>query len=93
MISAAARLSKALDVGRKMGSPWWNGITLYITWKIRLLLEKQAINVPELSVLWPQDKRKHCIECLDCLHRLEPRTETAEMEQALEALNAEKAES
>ena len=36
---------------------------------------------------------KHCIECLDCLHRLEPRTETAEMEQALEALNAEKAES
>lgn len=92
-VSAAARLSKALDVGRKMGSPWWNGITLYITWKIRLLLEKQAINVPELSVLWPQDKRKHCIECLDCLHRLEPRTETAEMEQALEALNAEKAES
>lgn len=92
-VSAAARLSKALDVGRKMGSPWWNGITLYITWKIRLLLEKQAINVPELSALWPQDKRKHCIECLDCLHRLEPRTETAEMEQALEALNAEKAES
>ena len=92
-VSAAARLSKALDVGRKMGSPWWNGITLYITWKIRLLLEKQAINVPELSVLWPQDKRKHCIECLDCLHRLEPRTETAEMEQTLEALNAEKAES
>lgn len=92
-VSAAARLSKALDVGRKMGSPWWNGITLYITWKISLLLEKQAINVPELSVLWPQDKRKHCIECLDCLHRLEPRTETAEMEQTLEALNAEKAES
>ena len=92
-VSAAARLSKALDVGRKMGSPWWNGITLYITWKIRLLLEKQAINVPELSVLCPQDKRKHCIECLDCLHRLEPRTETAEMEQTLEASNAEKAES
>lgn len=92
-VSAAARLSKALDVGRKMGSPWWNGITLYITWKIRLLLEKQAINVPELSALWPQDKRKHCTECLDCLHRLEPRTETAEMEQTLEALNAEKAES
>lgn len=40
-VSAAARLSKALDVGRKMGSPWWNGITLYITWKIRLLLENR----------------------------------------------------
>ncbi len=77
-----------------MGSPWWNGITLYITWKIRLLLEKTGDQRARAQrPLWPQDKRKHCIECLDCLHRLEPRTETAEMEQTLEALNAEKAES
>ena len=92
-VSAAARLSRALDVGHKMGSPWWNGITLYIMWKIRLLLEKLQADAPEIAALWPQDKRKHCIQCLEYLHRLEPRIETTEMEQALEALNAEKAES
>ena len=70
-----------------IGSPWWTGISIYNCWKIRELLERAGLEVPELQELWPASKREHCIWGLNYLHRLEPRSETVEMEHALQALS------
>lgn len=86
-IEAAARMKKAFDLCGMIGSPWWMGITIYNSWKIRGLLEELGLNVPELQTLWPESKREHCEWGLKYLHRLEPRMETGEMERALQTLS------
>ena len=85
-ISAARRLQEAMDVSRRLASPWWMGITLYQTWKIRQLLEQRGVSVPELEALWPADPAEHCRLALSYLHRLQPRIESLELEKALKAL-------
>lgn len=85
--SAARRLREALRVSDMIASPWWKGITIYQTWKIRKLLEDRHLEVPELQAIWPADPREHCRWGLESLHRLQPRMESMELEQALEALS------
>ncbi len=86
--SAAQRLRKALDISEQIGSPLWMGFTLYISWKIRALLERSGENEPELSHFWPASKEEHCLWALEYLRRIEPCPETDEMEDALRSLNA-----
>ncbi len=83
---AAARMKKAFDFCGMIGSPWWMGIAIYNSWKIRCLLEESGLSIPELQSLWPESKQEHCTWGLRYLHCLEPRIETVEMEQALQAL-------
>lgn len=83
---AAEQLSKALELCDTIGSPRWKGITIYLTWKIRKLLNGKRC--PALEALWPDSEAEHCAWCLSYLRRLQPRAETEEMERAL--LEAEK---
>lgn len=80
---AAERLQKALELCESIGSPWWKGITLYMSWKIRRLMGGRRHNFKELEAFWPASEKEHCLWCLSCLRRLQPRVETAEMEQEL----------
>ncbi|WP_369283836.1 AAA family ATPase [Oscillibacter sp. GMB15532] len=84
---AAARLKKAFDLCKTLGSPWWMGITIYNSWKIRSLLEDAGLSIPELESFWPKSKQEHCVWSLKYLHQLEPRIETAEMERTLQTLS------
>ena len=83
---AAERLQYALTLSRRIGSDWWTGITLYMMWKIRKLLEAKGGVHPKLASLWPADEREHCELALRYLQKLQPRLETDEMEQALHKL-------
>ncbi|MCR5825232.1 MAG: AAA family ATPase [Oscillospiraceae bacterium] len=83
---AAERLQCALTLSRRIGSDWWTGITLYMTWKIRKFLEARGCVPPILSALWPVDEREHCELALRYLRKLQPRMETDEIEQALRGL-------
>ena len=84
--SAAQRIREALRVSEAIGSPWWMGITIYQTWRIRRLLEERGVSVPELQELWPADPAEHCRWGLSYLNRLEPRLEQEELLAALETL-------
>ncbi|MCI8303608.1 MAG: AAA family ATPase [Lawsonibacter sp.] len=80
---ASERLTYALELCDAIGSPWWKGIFIYMTWKIRLLMERHKWICPELEALWPVSQEEHCLWCLSYLRRLQPRIETEEMEQEL----------
>ena len=80
---AAERLKYALTLSRRIGSDWWTGITLYMMWKIRKLLEANGSVHPKLACLWPSDEREHCEWALRYLQKLQPRLETDEIKQAL----------
>lgn len=80
---AAQRLRDALALCDTIGSPWWKGIVLYMSWKIRCLLAERGHVSPELESFWPRSEAEHCGWCLSCLRRLQPQTETAEMEREL----------
>ena len=75
-----------MQVSEMIGSPWWEGVTLYQCWKIRVLLEERGQESPELSALWPESPKEHCQLCLSYLRQLQPRLETQEMEAALAEL-------
>lgn len=72
-----------LELCDTIGSPWWKGITLYVSWKIRRLTAERECRRGELEELWPASEEEHCRRCLSCLRRLPPRLETAELESAL----------
>lgn len=80
---AAQRLRDALSLSETIGSPWWKGITLYMAWKIRCLMEIHGQTNEALEDFWPASKEEHCRQCLACLHQLQPRIETEEMEREL----------
>lgn len=86
---AAKQLRDALRLSETIGSPWWKGITLYMSWNIRRLMEKRSQRNEELETFWPASKEEHCRQCLSCLHQLKPRIETTEMEQELERITSE----
>jgi len=86
---AADYLREAFQVSRRIGSPWWEGITLYQCWKIRGLLERRGQTSPSLEALWPRSPLEHCRMCLGFLHRMPTRQVTVEMERALAELEAE----
>lgn len=83
---AADRISEALQLSARIGSPWWTGVTIYILWHIRLLLEATGDSAPSLEALWPADKAMHCNWGLSFLRKLEPRAEQIELESALATL-------
>ena len=81
--AAAGRLKRAIAISEKLRAPWWMGVTLYMSWKIRGLLDAAGADVPELTELWPQSEREHCLLALQSLHRMERGIETDELEQRL----------
>lgn len=82
--SARARLSKALEISRMIGSPRWMGVTLYMMWRIRCILPAEDHHM--LSALWPATEQEHCRSALSYLHRIEARSETQELEERLHIL-------
>ncbi len=81
---AAERISSALKLCDTIGSPWWKGVAIYITWKIRNLMKEKRWSCPRLEALWPDSETEHCTWGLSYLRRLQPRIETRELEQALQ---------
>ena len=88
-ILAAQRIHKASEICRMIGSPWWWGVMVYITWRIRLFLEERGKQIPELSALWPASRREHCLWGLSFLRQLQPRLETEELENTIKFLERE----
>lgn len=86
---AYAHLTLAVRLSEKIRSPWWYGITIYMMWRIRLVLEQNRQRVPILESLWPADRCKHCEWAISYLAQLEPRLELREMEETLAALQRE----
>lgn len=83
---AAQQLRDALRLSETIGSPWWKGITLYVSWNIRRLMEARGQKSEELESFWPASREEHCRECLSCLYQLQPRIETQEMERELKRI-------
>ncbi len=81
--AAAGRLKRAIAISEKLRSPWWMGVTLYMSWKIRGLLAASGEQSPELSAIWPRSEEKHCLWALESLRRLGPCIEMDELEQRL----------
>lgn len=75
----AGRFKEALGICDLIGSPWWKGITLYLLWRVRCILEKRGVQRPELSLLWPASHREHCQWALSYLDRLAPCLESEEL--------------
>lgn len=86
---AYERLTFAMQLSEKIRSPWWYGITVYMMWRIRLVLEENRQSVPMLESLWPEDRRRHCEWAVSYLAQLEPRLELREMEETLAAMAEE----
>lgn len=86
---AADRLQEALQVSDMIGSPWWKGITVYLSYRIRILLSQRGETSQELAAVWPGSLREHCLWALSFLKKLQPCRETAEMEAALQQLEDE----
>lgn len=80
---AAEKLTEALTLCETIGSPWWKGITLFMSWKIRQLMKERRQSCGELESSWPVPEEEHCRWCLSCLQKLPPRIETTEMEHEL----------
>ena len=80
---AADKLCLALKLSETIGSDWWMGVSLYITWKIRKLLDRRRTSCDALNALWPESEVEHCLLALSFLRRLQPRIETEEMEREL----------
>lgn len=80
---AADRLKRALALSERIGSGWWMGVTIYMLWKIRKLLEAQGRSCQALEALWPRSRQEHCAWALSYLAGLPPRLERDELEQDL----------
>ncbi len=86
---AAENLREAHRISDMLGSPWWKGITLYLSWKIRMLLEGGGLESAQLQALWPESPLEHCRLCLSYLRKLQPTQEADEIEAALRRLEDE----
>ena len=53
-----------------MGSPWWKGIALFLSWRIRMLPALSQEAPEELHALWPADPAEHCRLCLSYLKQM-----------------------
>lgn len=87
-VQAAERLREAHHVCDVIGSPWWKGITIYLSWVIRRFLDENGLAAPELRELWPRREEEHCEWGLSFLRELPPRLERRELEERLEQLRA-----
>ena len=85
---AAERLREAHHICDVIGSPWWKGITIYLSWVIRRFLDENGLAAPELRELWPRREEEHCEWGLSFLRELPPRLERRELEERLEQLRA-----
>ena len=83
---AAERLEEAHHISDVIGSPWWKGITIYLSWVIRNELDEKGLAAPELRRLWPQREEEHCEWGLSFLRKLPPRLERQELEERLAQL-------
>ena len=87
---AAERLKEAHHVCDVIGSPWWKGITIYLSWVIRSWLDQAGLSAPELRELWPRREEEHCLWGLSFLEKIPPRQEREELEKRLAWLRAQK---
>ena len=85
---AEGRLKEAHRISDVIGSPWWKGIVIYLSWRIRSYLDQTGQVVPQLRALWPASEREHCQWGLSYLERISPRKETGELRRRLEELDA-----
>lgn len=85
---AESRMKEAHRISDVIGSPWWKGIVIYLSWRIRSYLDQTGQVVPQLRALWPASEREHCQWGLSYLERISPRKETAELKHRLEELDA-----
>lgn len=83
---AASKLREAHKISDRMGSPWWKGIALFLSWRIRMLPALSQEAPEELHALWPADPAEHCRLCLSYLKQMQPIPETSEIENALKQL-------
>ena len=80
---AAEKLRESHRVSDMIGSPWWKGITIYNSWRIRLAMEREGRHVPALEELWPASREEHRLWGLSYLRKLQPWEGQAEMELEL----------
>lgn len=85
---AESRLKEAHRISDVIGSPWWKGIVIYLSWRIRSYLDQTGQVVPQLRALWPASEREHCQWGLSYLERISLRKETGELRRRLEELDA-----
>ena len=85
---AEGRLKEAHRISDVIGSPWWKGIVIYLSWRIRSYLDQNGQVIPRLRALWPASEREHCQWGLRYLARISPRRETRELQQRLKGLDA-----
>ena len=86
---AAQRLREAHHICDVIGSPWWKGITIYLSWVIRRCVEEEGLSAPQLRELWPASEEEHCRWALSFLRELPPRLERTELEERLTQLRVE----
>ena len=87
---AADRLRLAFSICGRLGSPWWYGTALYVSWIIREYLQENGLFPKEFTGLWPEDELAHCMLCLENLRRIEPTSERSRMEQVCRDLSEKK---
>ena len=86
LADAAAKLRQAHCICDIIGSPWWKGVTIYLSWRIRTLLDEAGQDEPELRALWPEREEEHCAWGLSFLRRLPPCLEAEALERRLAQL-------
>ena len=86
LAGAADKLKEAHRICDIIGSPWWKGVVIYLSWRIRTWLDQTGQEAPQLRALWPADEGEHCRWGLEFLERIPPRLETGELQKRLEKL-------
>lgn len=86
LAGAADKLKEAHRICDIIGSPWWKGVVIYLSWRIRTWLDQTGQEAPQLRALWPADEGEHCRWGLEFLKRIPPRLETEELQKRLEKL-------
>lgn len=81
--TAAENLRDAHRVSDMIGSPWWKGITIYNSWKIRQSLKQKHLIIPKLEELWPSSSKEHYTWALTFLRKIHPTIECSELEAEL----------
>lgn len=85
---AESQLKEAHRISDVIGSPWWKGIVIYLSWRIRSYLDRTGQVVPSLQALWPASEEEHCRWGLSYLERISPRIEAGELKQRLAELDS-----
>ena len=87
--AAVENIREAHRISDMIGSPWWKGVTIYNSWKIRQSLNRKHLMIPQLEALWPSSIREHCTWALDFLRKIQPTIERAELESELTQLEGD----